>query len=90
MKNLLVGNLPSNATTHELRKLFEAYGEVTNVDIVIDRDTRLPRLAFVEMRNNNDADRAISSLNGTTLGGNTLQVEEARPRLERRRNRGAA
>ncbi len=90
MKNIFVGNLPSNATTSELRKLFEAYGEVTHVDIVLDRDTGLPRFAFVEMRNNNDANWAISSLNGTALGGKALQVEEARPRLERRRNSGTA
>lgn len=90
MKNVFVGNLPSNARPGELRKLFEVYGEVIHVNVVQDRDTGQPRFAFVEMKNNNDADRAISSLNGTAWGGKALQVEEARPRLERRRNSGAA
>jgi RNA recognition motif-containing protein len=90
MKNIFVGNLPSSAKPVGLRKLFEVYGEVTHVNVVEDRDTGLTRFAFVEMRNTNDASRAISSLNGAAFGGKTLHVEEARPRLERRRNSGAA
>lgn len=52
MKNLFVGNLGSEVTHEELRRLFEAYGQVAQVHIVVDRDTGLPRaFAFVEMTN---------------------------------------
>ena len=50
VKNLFVGNLGSEVTHEELRRLFEAYGEVVQVHIIVDRDTGLPRgFAFVEM-----------------------------------------
>ncbi len=52
MKNLFVGNLGSEVTHEELRRLFEAYGQVVQVHIIVDRDTGLPRgFAFVEMTN---------------------------------------
>ncbi len=52
MKNLFVGNLGSEVTHEELRRMFEAYGQVVQVHIIVDRDTGLPRgFAFVEMTN---------------------------------------
>jgi RNA recognition motif-containing protein len=52
VKNLFVGNLDSEVTDEELRRLFEAYGEVAQVHIIVDRDTGLPRgFAFVAMTN---------------------------------------
>jgi RNA recognition motif-containing protein len=57
--------------------LFEAYGQVLHVNIVCDRATGHSRgFAFVDMRNDKDAKRAVSELNSTTLSGKTLQVEE--------------
>ena len=49
MKDLFVGNLDSMVTQAELRRLFEAYGQVVQVHIIADRGTGLPRYAFVEM-----------------------------------------
>ncbi len=91
MKNIFVGNLASETSPHELGVLFEAYGQVLHVNIVGDRATGHPHsrgFAFVEMRNDKDAKRAVTELNGTTLGGKTLQVEDGRPSLERGRRRG--
>ena|SRR6266851_3320512 len=76
MKNILVGNLASETSPDELGVLFEAYGQVLHVNIVGDRATGHSRgFAFVEMKTDKDAKRAVSGLNGTTLGGKTLQVE---------------
>ena len=84
MKNLFVGNLGSGVTREELRRLFEAYGEVVQVHIILDRDTGLPReFAFVEMTNDAEAERAIKGLNGSVLRDRALDVNYARPRPER-------
>ena len=84
MKNLLVGNLGSEVTHEDLRRLFEAYGEVAQVHIIVDRDTGLPRgFAFVEMTNDTEAEKAINALNGSMLRDRTLDVNYARPRPER-------
>jgi hypothetical protein len=75
VKNLFVGNLDSEVTLEELRRLFEAYGQVVQVHIVLDRDTGLPRgFAFVEMTNNAEAEKAIKALNGSILRDRTLDV----------------
>jgi RNA recognition motif-containing protein len=61
--------------------LFEAHGKVDRVSVVTDRDTGRPRgFAFVEMSDSAEADRAIAALNGSDLGGRTLNVNEARPK----------
>lgn len=84
MKNIFVGNLEFSTTEDALRKLFEAYGPVERVNIMTDRETGRSRgFAFVEMTNEGEADKAIAALNGTNLGGRTLNVNEARPKAER-------
>lgn len=84
MKNLFVGNISFQTTESELQALFEAYGEVTRVQVMTDRDTGRARgFAFVGMANDEDADRAIAALNGKEFGGRTLNVNEARPKPER-------
>ena len=84
MKNLFVGNLGSEVTPEELRRLFEAYGQVAQVHIVLDRDTGLPRgFAFVEMTNEAEAEKAIKALNGSILRDRTLSVDYARLRPKR-------
>lgn len=84
MKNIFVGNLDFNTSEEELRRLFEAYGQVDRVSIMTDRDTGRSRgFGFVEMANAEDGDKAIAALNGTQLGGRTLNVNEARPKPER-------
>jgi len=84
MKNIFVGNLSSNLTPDELRTLFETYGAVERIEIVTDVNTRYSRgFAFVEMTKDVEALKAVSNLNGTTVWGNPLKVEEARPKLQR-------
>jgi RNA recognition motif-containing protein len=83
VKNLFVGNLGPEVTHEELRRLFEAYGQVAQVHIIVDRNTGLPRHAFVEMTNDTEAEKAIKALNGSILRDRTLDVEYARPRPER-------
>jgi|SRR5438477_13160921 cold-inducible RNA-binding protein len=84
MKNIFVGNLSFGATEDSVRALFEAHGTVERVSIVTDRDSGQPRgFGFVEMPNDAEADKAISALNGTELGGRALNVNEARPKAER-------
>ena len=84
MKNIFVGNLSFNTTEDELRQLFSAYGQVDRVSIMTDRDTGRSRgFGFVEMTNAEDGEKAIAALNGTQLGGRTLNVNEARPKPER-------
>jgi RNA recognition motif-containing protein len=82
--NIFVGNLAFTATVDEVRQVFETYGEVTSVRLMEDRDTGRPRgFGFVEMANDTQARAAIAGLNGTTLGGRSLTINEARPREER-------
>ena len=84
MKKVFVGNLPFSATQEEVRSLFEEFGEVQRVSIMTDRDTGKPRgFAFVEMPQDEDAQKAIAALNGKGFGGRTLNVNEARPREPR-------
>jgi RNA recognition motif-containing protein len=83
-KNIYVGNMSYDTTQDRLRELFEAYGEVTSVNIITDRDTGRPRgFAFVEMATDEAAAEAISALNGQNIDGRELKVNEARPRKPR-------
>lgn len=84
MKNIFVGNLDFNTSEEELRQAFEVYGQVDRVSIMTDRETGRSRgFGFVEMTNAEDGEKAIAALNGTQLGGRTLNVNEARPKAER-------
>ncbi len=90
MKNIFVGNLNFNATEEAVRSLFERYGAVNSARIMTDRETGRSRgFAFVEMENENEADQAISALNGYTMDGRALNVNEARPKPERSFGGGA-
>ena len=84
LKNIFVGNLSFNTSEEELRQMFEPFGQVDRVSIMTDRETGRSRgFGFVEMTNNEDGDKAIAALNGSQLGGRTLNVNEARPKAER-------
>ncbi len=81
--NIYVGNLPFTASEDEVRQAFAAYGTVSSVAIIKDRETGQSRgFAFVEMPNNEEGTNAINSLNGKPLKGRALKVNEARPREE--------
>ena len=79
-----MGNLDFNTGEDELRQLFEQYGQVDRVAIMTDRDTGRSRgFGFVEMASSEDGEKAIAALNGSQVGGRTLNVNEARPKTER-------
>jgi RNA recognition motif-containing protein len=84
VKNIFVGNLSFNTNEDELRQLFESYGQVDRVSILTDRETGRSRgFGFVEMSSNEDGEKAIAALNGSQVGGRTINVNEARPKAER-------
>ena len=84
MKNIFVGNLDFKATEEAVRALFERYGVVNSARIMTDRETGRSRgFAFVEMENENEANNAINALNGYTMDGRALNVNEARPKPDR-------
>ena len=84
MKNIFVGNLSFSSTEETLRGLFERYGVVNSARIMTDRETGRSRgFAFVEMENEGEADQAITALNGSSLDGRAINVNEARPKPDR-------
>jgi len=84
MKNIFVGNLSFEATEETVRSLFTPHGNVGRVNICTDRDSGQPRgFGFVEMDNDAEGEKAIAALNGTSLDGRALNINEARPKTER-------
>jgi RNA recognition motif-containing protein len=77
-KKLYVGNLPFTTSEGELRTLFEKYGTVDRVSVITDRETGRPRgFAFVEMAEVEGADSATRGLDGHSVDGRALRVNEA-------------
>ena len=84
--NIFVGNLAWSTTEEELAQLFHPYGQLASVRILTDRETGRSRgFGFVEMPDSTEAHAAIAGLNGTLLGGRTLNISEARQREDRGR-----
>jgi RNA recognition motif-containing protein len=85
VKKLYVGNLPFSATEEQVQEWFSQVGvSPSGVNLIRDRYTGQSRgFAFVEISNDEDADRAVNSLNGQNFGGRNLVVNEARPQAER-------
>ena len=83
--NIYVGNLSYGMSEEELREAFGAFGEVSSVKILMDRETGRSRgFGFVEMPNPAEAEKAIAQLNGKDVGGRALRINEARPKEQRR------
>jgi len=84
MSKLYVGNLSYQTSESELRELFSQHGEVVSATLVMDRETGRPRgFGFVEFADASGAKAAIEALNGHSVGGRDLTVNEARPREPR-------
>ncbi len=84
MKNLFVGNMNFQTTESDLRALFEPFGEIVRIQVMTDRDTGRSRgFGFVEMADDDAAQKAIAALNGKELDGRALNVNDARPKPER-------
>jgi RNA recognition motif-containing protein len=81
---IYVGNLSYDVSGENLRQAFEAFGQVSSASIVKDKYSGQPRgFGFVEMPDQAEAQAAIQNLNGKELLGRPMNVNEARPRLER-------
>ena len=84
--NIYVGNLSFDAADEDLQELFEAHGQVESATIIRDRyDGRSRGFGFVEMSQDEEAQKAISEIDGQDFMGRTLRVNEARPRPQRDR-----
>ncbi len=80
-KKLYVGNLTYGVTDGDLQTMFEAHGSVQSAQVIMDRDTgRSKGFGFVEMGSDQEAQAAITALNGKEVDGRALTVNEARPR----------
>jgi len=87
--NIYVGNLSFETTEEDVREAFEPFGQVESVKLITDKYSGGSRgFGFVEMPSKDEAQSAISGLNGKELKGRALNVNEARPRSERPRGGG--
>jgi len=83
-KKLFIGSISWDTTEDGLRELFETIGAVESAKIITDRDSgRSKGFGFVEMVNDEDADKAVKELNGKELDGRAIVVNEARPQENR-------
>ena len=81
--NIFVGSLPFSIEEADLRESFEAYGTVDSVKIITDKFTgRSKGFGFVEMPNDDDAQKAIDELNGATVQGRAIVVNKSEPKPE--------
>ncbi len=84
-RKLYVGNLPYSATEETLRETFSQCGDVDSTTMITDRETGQSKgFGFVEMSRDSEAQKAIQELNGTTIEGREIKVNEARPKAPRR------
>ncbi|MCU0596042.1 MAG: RNA-binding protein [Desulfobacterota bacterium] len=87
--NIYVGNLSYSVTEDDLRQAFEAFGQVASVSIIKDKFSNQSKgFGFVEMPTQEEAQAAISGMNGKELKGRAMNVNEARPRTDDRRGGG--
>ena len=78
---LYVGNLPYTVAENDLKELFEGFGAVESVSLIMDKFTGQSKgFGFIEMPNNSEADQAIKALNETPLKGRTIKVNQAQDR----------
>ncbi len=81
---LFVGNLSFNTTENDLQDAFAAHGTVVEANLMVDRDSGRPRgFGFVTMASPEEAQKAAEAMNGASLDGRNLTVNEARPKPER-------
>ena len=87
--NIYVGNLSKDVDQENLKEVFEAFGQVNTIKIIIDRESGESKgFGFVDMPGKNDAEDAIKQLDGSELNGQVLKVSVARRRKEVVRNFG--
>lgn len=83
-RKLYVGNLTYGVSSSDLEALFQPYGTVQSAQVITDRDTgRSKGFGFVEMGSDQEAQAAITAMNGKEVEGRQLTVNEAKPREDR-------
>jgi len=88
-KKIYVGNLSFDTNDDQLKALFSPFGAVSSSRVISDKFTGRSRgFGFVEMDNNEEADKAIAALNGKDVEGRALKVSEAQPRADKPRGGG--
>ena len=87
--NIFVANIERKVTDEQLQELFAQHGEIASLKLIKDRDTGVSKgYAFVEMTNDDEAQKAIDALNEFELEGRALAVNEARPKTEYKKSGG--
>jgi RNA recognition motif-containing protein len=87
--NIYVGNLSSDVTGDDLRQAFEAFGQVESANVIMDKFSGESKgFGFVEIPSKEEATAAIAGMNGKDLKGKAVNVNEARPRVDRPRGGG--
>ncbi|HUV40743.1 MAG TPA: RNA-binding protein [Sedimentisphaerales bacterium] len=82
--NIYVGNLPSDVSENDLREAFEQFGKITEVRLIMDKFSGQSKgFGFVEMPSKDEAQKAIEEMNGKDLKGRALNVNEAKPKVDR-------
>ena len=86
---LYVGNLSFQTSEHDLKELFSQHGSVTDVHLIMDRETQRSRgFGFVTLSSAQEGQAAIDALHGQSIDGRNLTVNEAKPMEPRRDSRG--
>jgi len=87
--NIYIGNLSRDVTEDDLRQMFQPFGTIDSVNVIKDKFSGVSKgFAFIEMPVKEEAEAAMAALKGKELKGRPLDCNEARPREERRPNRG--
>jgi RNA recognition motif-containing protein len=82
--NIYVGNLLFDVTENELKELFEPFGQVTEVRLIMDKFSGKSKgFGFIEMPSKEEAEKAIEGLNGKDMKGRAISVNEAKPKIDR-------
>ncbi|NQU18207.1 MAG: RNA-binding protein [Candidatus Saganbacteria bacterium] len=88
MKSLFIGNLPWSVKDEDLQTKFSEFGEVSSARVITDKFTGRSRgFGFVDMPNDEEAQKAITAMNGFSMDGREITVNEARPKTENRERR---
>ncbi len=82
--NIYVGNLSSDVRENDLREAFEQFGKITEVRLIMDKFSGKSKgFGFIEMSSKDEAQKAIEEMNGKDFKGRALNVNEAKPRVDR-------
>lgn len=83
--NIYVGNISRESSENEVKALFEEFGKVENINLIRDNYTKMLKgFGFIEMTENDEAEKAIKSLDGQMFNGRPLTVNVAKPKTDKK------